>query len=158
MDTHMNTDNALYHASDIAEYILGQTGPITAMKLQKLVYYCQAWSLVWDERPLFSDDIEAWKNGPVVRTLFAQHRGQFLVHSGTFNQQPLVLDQEARETIDSVIKYYGSRTAQWLSDLSHAEDPWIEARQNVNPNENSNTIITLGSMHSYYSGLLSDES
>ena len=31
---------------DVVKYILNQTGPIPAMKLQKLVYYCQAWSLV----------------------------------------------------------------------------------------------------------------
>ncbi|MBC8146611.1 MAG: hypothetical protein H8E98_01335 [Bacteroidetes bacterium] len=34
---------------DVADYILKQVGYITTMKLQKLVYYCQAWSLVWDE-------------------------------------------------------------------------------------------------------------
>ena len=34
----------------------------TSWKLQKLVYYCQAWSLVWDEEPLFEARIEAWAN------------------------------------------------------------------------------------------------
>ena len=34
-------------AHDVAAYILKKLGPMTAMKLQKLVYYCQAWSLVW---------------------------------------------------------------------------------------------------------------
>lgn len=55
---------------DVAEFILRKFGSMTAMKLQKLVYYCQAWSLVWDEKPLFPERIEAWANGPVVRELF----------------------------------------------------------------------------------------
>jgi len=47
------------------------------MKLHKLVCYAQAWSLVWDERPLFEDPIEAWANGPVAPALYAVHRGWF---------------------------------------------------------------------------------
>ena len=35
-------------ALDVAKYILKEHGEMTAMKLQKLVYYCQAWSLVWE--------------------------------------------------------------------------------------------------------------
>jgi hypothetical protein len=37
-------------ARDVAAYILSRQGRMTAMKLQKLVYYSQAWSVVWDER------------------------------------------------------------------------------------------------------------
>ena len=49
------------------------------MKLQKLLYYCQAWALVWDDKPLFKEKIEAWISGPVVRTLYNTHRGKFLL-------------------------------------------------------------------------------
>ena len=49
------------------------------MKLQKLVYYCQAWSLVWDDMPLFESRIEAWANGPVVLDLYYRHRGQYWI-------------------------------------------------------------------------------
>jgi uncharacterized phage-associated protein len=62
---------------DVAAYIVQKLGPLTAMKLQKLVYYSQAWSLVWDEKPLFRERVEAWANGPVVRRLFEVHKGQF---------------------------------------------------------------------------------
>ncbi len=44
-------------AVDVATYILDREGEMSAMKLQKLVYYSQAWSLVWDDRPLFDDRI-----------------------------------------------------------------------------------------------------
>jgi uncharacterized phage-associated protein len=60
---------------DVAQYILEQQGQMTTWKLQKLVYYAQAWSLVWDERPLFDDRIEAWANGPVIRSLTMSTRG-----------------------------------------------------------------------------------
>ena len=57
-------------AHDVAAYILRKQGPLSAMKLQKLVYYAQAWSTVWDDQPLFSEAVEAWANGPVVRELY----------------------------------------------------------------------------------------
>ena len=60
---------------DVAAYILTKKHRLTAVKLQKLVYYCQAWSLVWDEKPLFRDRIEAWASGPVVKGLYLAHRG-----------------------------------------------------------------------------------
>ena len=46
---------------DVGRYILRKLGPMGTVKLQKLVCYCQAWSLVWDDRPLFSEPIEAWE-------------------------------------------------------------------------------------------------
>src|SRR5687767_401361 len=67
-------------AHDVAAYILMEHGPLSAMKLQKLVYYSQAWSLVWDDRQLFREPVEAWANGPVVRELYERHRGQFELH------------------------------------------------------------------------------
>ncbi|CUP62134.1 Uncharacterized phage-associated protein [Anaerostipes hadrus] len=38
---------------DAAKYILERLGEMSTMKLQKLCYYAQAWSLVWDDVPLF---------------------------------------------------------------------------------------------------------
>ena len=38
---------------DVAAYILMRRGQMTAMKLQKLVYYSQAWGLVWMKRQCF---------------------------------------------------------------------------------------------------------
>ena len=55
---------------DVAKYILEKQGSMTTMKLQKLVYYSQAWSIVWDEKPIFAERIEAWASGPVVRELW----------------------------------------------------------------------------------------
>ncbi|HSS48337.1 MAG TPA: type II toxin-antitoxin system antitoxin SocA domain-containing protein, partial [Thermoanaerobaculia bacterium] len=60
---------------NVAAYILQKQGEMTAMKLQKLVYYSQAWSLVWDEEPLFAERVEAWANGPVVPDLYREHKG-----------------------------------------------------------------------------------
>lgn len=139
-------------AHDVAAYILQKMGEMTAMKLQKLVYYSQAWSLVWDEKPLFRERIEAWANGPVVPALYQEHRGQFKVGKWSHGN-PAALSRDGRETIDAVLDFYGKKSSQWLSDLTHSEKPWREARGSLAPGERGNKIISHASMHEYYSGL-----
>ena len=137
---------------DVAAYILKKHGPMTAMKLQKVVYYCQAWSLVWDEKPLFREKIEAWANGPVVRKLFEAHRGQFNVKSIS-GGNPKALKPYQKETINSVLNYYGAKSSQWLSDLTHMEEPWRKARTEIPENDRGNKEITKDTLEDYYSSL-----
>jgi len=139
---------------DVAKYILEKKGPMPAMKLQKLVYYCQAWSLVWDGVALFNEEIEAWANGPVVRALYDLHRGMFIIKSlpkaASSKLTPL-----QKETIDSVLNTYGDKTPQWLSDLTHMEDPWLNTRRNANltDGERGNAVISHAEMYNYYDAI-----
>jgi uncharacterized phage-associated protein len=137
---------------DVASYILKKCGPLTVMKLQKLVYYSQAWSLVWDEKPLFAARIEAWVNGPVVPALYKVHKGQFVVRKWP-DGNPENLNGDQRDTVDAVIEFYGHKTAQWLSDLSHREKPWRDARAGLAGGERGENEISLASIHEYYSSL-----
>ena len=126
---------------------------MSAMKLQKLVYYSQAWSLAWTEKPLFSEEIEAWANGPVVRTLYNIHRGHFRVGRGFFEGEPTRLSADQRDTIRRVLNHYGDKDPQWLSNLTHIEKPWRSARKGLAEGERGGAIITKESMLEYYSSL-----
>lgn len=137
---------------DVAAYILGKMGAMTTMKLQKLVYYSQAWSLVWDEAPLFEETVEAWANGPVVRELFNYHRGSYEISSMPIGN-PRLLNQVQQETIDAVLEYYGDKPAQWLIELTHMEDPWVQARKGLPKLERGNRVISLDAIADYYSAL-----
>lgn len=138
---------------DVAESILRERGPMSAMKLQKLVYYSQAWSLAWDEAPLFEEDIEAWANGPVVRGLFEVHRGQFRVVPEMFLGNPDALTEKEHDVVRRVVAFYGDKSPQWLSDLTHSEDPWKNARVGVPDGASSNAVIGKDAMLEYYSSL-----
>jgi uncharacterized phage-associated protein len=138
---------------DVADYILRRGGTMSAMKLQKLVYYSQVWSLVWTEAPLFSDEIEAWANGPVVRSLYDKHRGYFRIGRGFFRGEIDRLSGEQREVIDKVLEFYGSKDPQWLSNLTHLEAPWKDAREGLQPGERGNNVITKEAILEYYSSL-----
>ncbi len=139
---------------DVAAYILEKCEHSTHMKLQKLVYYAQAWSLVWDESPLFDEKIEAWANGPVVPSLFAKLRGTFTVTRRILGKgAPSKLKEHQKETIDAVVEFYAQRDAQWLSDLTHMEAPWADARRGLALGERGNNEITHAAMAEYYGSL-----
>lgn len=140
---------------DATKYILMKQGPITTMKLQKLVYYGQAWSVAWDEKPLFGEQIQAWACGPVVRDLYDEHKGMFLISDlgkGSINN----LKPEEIETIEAILEAYGNKPAQWLSDLTHMEAPWNEARKGIPAGQNCENEITLSSLEEYYGSMLED--
>lgn len=139
-------------AHDVAAYIIQKRGSMTAMKFQKLVYYSQAWSLVWTERPLFDDRIEAWANGPVVPVLYREHRGMFNISQWP-KGDPSRLTFDEQDSIDKVLDFYGDKSSQWLSDLTHREDPWIAARSGCSDGEQCTAEISQASMAEYYGSL-----
>jgi uncharacterized phage-associated protein len=138
--------------NDVAAAIIERQGTMGTWKLQKLVYYCQAWHLVWEDKPLFPDRIEAWANGPVVRSLYDQHRGRYEVT--TWTGDPSRLTEDEVESIEAVLKTYGDKTGFWLSELTHQEPPWMDAREGLSPGERGNTEISHGAMVEYYGGLV----
>ncbi len=144
------------NARDVAAYVLSMLGPVSAMKLQKVVYYCQAWALAWTGKPLFPDRIEAWANGPVVRSLYAAHRGEFEVLD--VGGDPGRLGADARAIVDAVVNAYGHHSPQALSEMTHNEPPWIEARQGAVPGSRSESEITQRSMRAYYSFIADQKS
>jgi uncharacterized phage-associated protein len=141
---------------DVAKFILEKQGPMTTMKLQKLVYYCQAWSLVWDEKPLFNEKIEAWASGPVVEELYQQHKGKFIIddiNKGDTSK----LSIKQKTTINAVLRGYGKKSGQWLADLTHMENPWKDARKDYDPGTLCDEEITQPAMLEYYSSLTNCE-
>lgn len=141
---------------DVARYILSclKDKQCSTMKLHKLLYYCQAWSIVWEEKPLFKERIEAWANGPVIRELFLFHRGMYCIsYWDLSNGNENLLSDTQKETIKDVLRFYGDKDAQWLIDLTHAEAPWQIARKGLKQFERGSKEITLDSMAEYYSSL-----
>ena len=136
---------------DVAEYILLKKGEMTTIKLQKLVYYSQAWCLVWTEKPLFPEEIQAWANGPVVPVLYNKHKGEFKVDSSfDFGGDVNNLTDDEKDTIDHVLDYYGNAKAWQLADLTYREDPWKNARGDIPISHKSKNIISNSSMIEYY--------
>lgn len=142
------------NVKQLAKYILDQLGTMTTMKLEKLCYYCQAWSMAWDEIPLIEENFEAWANGPVCPELYHIHKGMYVISSTDISADYFgVFDDNQIDTINKVLQYYGDKEPFWLSELTHKEYPWAHAREGYAPGERCNQIIPLEDMQDYYSSL-----
>ena len=135
---------------DVADAVLSAAGPMTAKKLEKLVYYSQAWHLAWHRRPLFPEVIEAWAQGPVVRHLYDQHRQHYQVREWRSGDRSRLSDDEGR-TVSWVVDKYGSFSAEALSRMTHMDSPWLVARQGLPDGARSTSPISHDSMASFYS-------
>ena len=125
---------------------------ISHLKLQKLLYYVQAWHLVYADAPLFEDEFEAWLHGPVIRKVWNHYKvfSTMLDFLPVSQDVKIDLTEDQIELIDDVLDEYGDKTGYYLECLTHAEDPWKNARNNGK----ENAIITKNSMKDFYGKLL----
>ncbi|HEV2298771.1 MAG TPA: type II toxin-antitoxin system antitoxin SocA domain-containing protein [Candidatus Acidoferrales bacterium] len=122
---------------------------ISNLKLQKLLYYAQAWYLAFYKQPLFEEEIEAWVHGPVVPAVFRRYR--------EYKWTPLDKVEEPninefiRDYLQEVWRVYGEMSASDLERISHCEEPWIKARAGLPPDVSSHEVISKEWMQEYYS-------
>lgn len=142
-------------AFDVAEYLLSKAdateNDMTHMKLQKLLYYCQGFSVALLGRPLFPEAIEAWIHGPVVPVVyqaFKRYEKAPIESSGLGSVDALT--SEEKGLIDDVYSVYGGYSAAKLRNLTHSEAPWLDAEGRAD-----NTITT-ESMRTFFPTLLEE--
>jgi uncharacterized phage-associated protein len=137
----------------VADYILraaNEAGePVTNLKLQKLVYYCQAWSLALREKPLFDEKIKAWVHGPVIPQLYHRFKSAGNQPIDAEPEAPSLTEEEC-DLIDKVLDVYLGFSSWDLERLTHAEEPWIEARGGLPPGEPCETEISTQTMARFY--------
>jgi uncharacterized phage-associated protein len=127
----------MHSALDIAKWFLCNIdreagASITHLKLQKLLYYAQAWYMVLsdDERPLFRERIEAWTHGPVVREVYNNY-SEYGYDNLPIPNECIELDAEEEEVLGEVLRVYGKFDAKYLEELTHQELPWKSTRGNL---------------------------
>jgi len=142
----------------VADYILGKIvmdegDSITNLKLQKIVYYCQAWNLAIYGEPLFESEIEAWVHGPAVMSLYRRFKdfGNQAIDTSLIVTDPMVdLSVRDRDLIDQVWDAYGPLSGMQLRRMTHREDPWKNARGGCGEYDACRTAINEADMRDYY--------
>jgi uncharacterized phage-associated protein len=142
-------------ALDIANYFLYQVDReagdiISPKKLQKLVYYAQVWSMVLRNKPLFSETVEAWIHGPVVREVWETHKEYKFSAIPQPETPPPEFDNDELEILEYIWDRYGELSAHQLEKLTHAETPWINARKGLPPDRRSDNPVSLEDMKIYH--------
>jgi uncharacterized phage-associated protein len=146
--------------NDAADYIILKLDAggeaITNLKLQKLLYYVQAWHIALHEEVAFPGRFQAWIHGPVSRTVYNRFcaskslYSEITVSDITPGFNPEVIDQRRRFHIDRVLDAYAAFSGSELEEMTHNEEPWRAARQGYRPSERCEVDIDETVMGSCY--------
>jgi len=105
---------------------------MTNMRLNKLLYFAQVWNLFETGTPLFADEIQAWKFGPVVPSVYDHFKvpmcgNDFFISSGYEDYDPTRFTSEEITLLTDVDTYYKDFSSSKLVDMTHVEDgPWAQ--------------------------------
>lgn len=127
---------------DVAQYIFMQYQKISGetvdeMKLHKLLYFAQRESLAITNTPLFAGEFEGWRYGPVCREIRAAY-----TPDGIMDVTQDISD-ESKYIVNSIISQYAPLASWKLSQISHKEISWLNARKGLTPEANGHVKLSL---------------
>jgi len=164
-------------ANEFLDIAWGESKIITPMKIQKLTYFAHGWHLALADQPLIDEQVEAWKFGPVIRTLYSEFReygtAPITSHASSVERipggsklafrffRPKLLGEDqsaiyARSLLKRVWQVYGIYTAIQLSNMTHeAGSPWSETVAEYGGNPPKGTDIPMERIKRYFKTLVS---
>ena len=140
-------------ADEVADYLIalahrrGET--VNNLKLQKLLYYAQAWYLAEYDRPLFDARFEAWMSGPVIPAIYWRFK-PFSIRPLPVAAEIPVLDPHTATFLDEIVSEYLPWTEWELHWQTHGEAPWQNARGNLDPSEPCTAELSEDDMRAYF--------
>ncbi len=116
---------------NVAAYLLSLADKdgigLSPLKLIKLVYMCEGWSLALRGKPLIRESIEAWQYGPVIAELYSKIRHFRASPVSLSGDEDDILSTDQQELVNSVYRAYNHLSGMQLSDLTHqAGTPWSQ--------------------------------
>lgn len=155
------TKDSIYSVNTIADYVIMQVNrdslySLVTLKLQKLMYYIQAWSLRIRHKLCFKGEFEAWIHGPVNRELYDRFKStktlfsQITAKDISDEKAISAIDTDTKEFIGFVLDNYAGYGSVQLEAMTHNETPWKEARKGYSPAERCTVEISEKLMESYY--------
>jgi uncharacterized phage-associated protein len=150
------TTKSPYKAENVANFLIylasqenkeEEREGISNLKLQKVLYFAQAYYLAKLGRPIFIEELEAWQFGPVVPEVYRKFK-----HYGNkpiiFEDDKSTISEEDREVLKMVWDEFGGYSASRLVDIVHSHAPWKEASISVDK------IISQKTIKDYYGPVL----
>lgn len=158
-------------ALDVARYIINYSNErnysISNLKLQKLLYFVQAYYLAFtpSHEPCFREEIEAWDFGPVVPSVYREFKsfggGDIPPVTSYYNLESEnnfwsirevpydsnCISKRDKELINDIIDKFSAYSASELVKITHNQAPWKNA---YIPQRNA--IITKEAIRGYFNG------
>ena len=130
------------------KYFINELQP-DALKLQKLLYFTQGISFYINGKEFFEEECEAWTHGPVVPEVYHEYKG--------FQSNPICINYSIPEMnaadkliLERVRDNYGKHESKYLAEMTHTQEPWINARHGLSFDERGNEIMSKESIGKYF--------
>lgn len=142
-----------------SDYILKHYGPMSHLKLQKLIFYCDAYCLAYFDKELVTDQFEAWVHGPVSRKVYNSLKDKSILYSDLIYSKKEgedvdvefgKLTQDQQDLILSVLGDLSKWTGIELEAATHKEKPWLEARNGYSEADKCNELISKDTTRLFY--------
>lgn len=165
----------MYDVRAIANWFLDKAQKsgeeLTAMKLQKLAYVSHGWYLAFTGGPLVHDAVEAWRWGPVFRSLYREFRefgSQPIKQRATafdgssLEERVITIDdygdsREMNRFLEAIWETYGDYSAVQLSAITHQEGtPWRQMYERMGNRILPYTVIPNEMIAEHYQKLLNE--
>ncbi len=123
------------------EETIGGDG-ISNLKIQKLLYYAQGYTLAITDKPLFDNEIVAWANGPAVESVYHHYKSyeSNCITPEEFNVK--LIPDEVLDILEDVFLNFGQYSDWKLRDMTHNETPW--------QNTLKNSVINIDEIKKYF--------
>ena len=151
--------HTIYNINDVADYVIIQAKgddektPLSNLKLQKILYYIQAWSYGIHKRPFFKGNFQAWIHGPVNREIYDRFSTKFIYDEINLkdckNKSPQIKNKDLI-FLNFILNNYLQYSGFDLESMTHKERPWKEARGDRKFTDRCENIITEKSMIDFY--------
>ena len=135
-------------ANFFIDFFKDSEDPMTPLRVEKFVYEAQAWSLVKLGKPLFEEEIEAWKYGPVIPSVYNKlnHYGKDQIYDTVGELSDAEFTYEQKMLLIDVARKLSRYSTCGLIERMHAQGgPWATVYR-----EGENREISKTSMRSYY--------
>ena len=129
-----------YSALSVAQYIIlreAEEGrPVSNLRLQKLLYFVEAYFFLSTGEPCFVDRMEAWDFGPVVPEVYHKYKrfGSMIIQE-TDDSLAQEIELSDQEKIDEMLDACADKSTRELVEITHQQEPWKSAYRNKFSNE-----------------------
>lgn len=142
----------------LSNYILKHYGPMSHLKLQKLLFYCDAYHLAYFDVELIEDKFEAWVHGPVSRKVFDSLKDKSLLYSDIeYVDNGINIDETfeslsslQKDLLNNILSTLSTWTGTELEASTHDEKPWLEARLGYGEADRCHELISKETTRTFY--------
>lgn len=135
----------VYDVLDVARYVINYSNAqgygVSNLRLQKLLYYIQAWFLMHKDMPCFSAKIEAWDCGPMVPEVYHEYSIYGGLDIMPVKNSEDIIQTKDKQYINKVIDVLAPYSTPYLVSITQMQTPWLNAYSRNYTNEITTAAI-----------------